>query len=423
MGPMGLIGPIGLIPARRDAVFQVPGTRFRVPGSGFQVPGSGFRVPGCPATGYPASLKLRRAAPATNIRVTNMKTSAIIGLLASAALILAAWAVGQSAPAPAPAPVAATSSKPAPKAAKPSAAPAKPSGAPATPAKPSGAILPATRPAEKVIFAVAFDNTTGQDQYDPAAAGIGDLIAVMLAQHDGIRVVERQRLDALTAEQARTLRGLTGEKYAVAAGKLFRADTVVTGSLYLVQGKLTVTAKAMDIATERVAAAGQLATRPEYLVEDALQLSRNLAKQMSMPLPTIDPAKIDKMPIASLHFGQALSSYYSGNLNAAIMGFMRTLDLNPDFSETLFWSGLCYSRLNEPEHAAIDLADFLKREPNSIHAEFAKQLLADAREKEKNSTVERLTPADLMPKTKPAATQPAARGMGVSPAKPAAQPE
>jgi tetratricopeptide (TPR) repeat protein len=358
-----------------------------------------------------------------------MKPSAVLALVASAALILAAWAVGQSAPAAAAAaaPAATPSSKPAP-----AAAPA--AGTPAKPAKPSRAILPATRLAEKVIFAVAFDNATGQDQYDPAAAGIGDLIAVMLAQHDGIRVVERQRLDALTAEQARSLRGLTGEKYAVAAGKLFHADTVVTGSLYLVQGKLTVTAKAMDIATERVAAAGQLATRPEYLVEDALQLSRNLAKQMSMPLPAIDPAKIDKMPIASLHFGQALSSYYSGNLNAAIMGFMRTLDLNPDFSETLFWSGLCYSRLNEPEHAAIDLADFLKREPNSIHAEFAKQLLADAREKEKNSTVERLTPADLMknaPTTQPAATQPAAGGMGVSPmsltgvspVKPAAQPE
>jgi TolB-like protein len=336
-----------------------------------------------------------------------MKPSAIIGLLASAALILAAWTVGQSAPAPAaappvkPAPASAPSPKPAPAAAKPSGAPAKP----------SGALLPATRPAEKVIFAVAFDNATGQDQYDPAGAGIGDLIAVMLAQHDGIRVVERQRLDALTAEQARSLRGLTGEKYAVAAGKLFRADTVITGSLYLVQGKLTVTAKAVDIATERVAAAGQLATRPEYLVEDALQLSRNLAKQMSMPLPAIDPAKIDKMPIASLHFGQALSNYYSGNLNAAIMGFMRTLDLNPDFSETLFWSGLCYSRLNEPEHAVIDLADFLKREPNSIHAGFAKQILADAREKEKHSTVERLTPADLMPKTRPA-SQPATSAAG-----------
>jgi tetratricopeptide (TPR) repeat protein len=282
--------------------------------------------------------------------------------------------------------------------------------------------LPATRPAEKVIFAVAFDNATGQDQYDPAGAGIGDLIAVMLAQHDGIRVVERQRLDALTAEQARTLRGLTGEKYAVAAGKLFRADTVITGSLYLVQGKLTVTAKAMDIASERVAAAGQLTTRPEYLVEDALQLSRNLAKQMSMPLPAIDPAKIDKMPIASLHFGQALSSYYSGNLNAAIMGFMRTLDLNPDFSETLFWSGLCYSRLEEPEHAVIDLTDFLKREPNSPHAGFAKQILADAREKEKHSTVERLTPAALAPKTRPA-TQPAPAGASSAAKHPTTQPK
>jgi len=277
-------------------------------------------------------------------------------------------------------------------------------------------------PEQKVIFAVAFDNETKQDQYDPAGAGIGDLIAVMLAQQEDVRVVERQRLDSLTAEQARSLRGLTGEKYAVAAGKLLRADTVVTGRLYLVMGKLTANAKAMDIATERVAGATQRAIRPEFIVEDALQLSRELAKQMSIPLPRIDPAKIDKMPIASLHFGQALSSYYAGNLNAAIMGFMRTIDLNPDFSEAVFWSGLCYSRLNEPEHAVIDLADFLKRDPNSTHAEFAKELLADAREKEKNSTVERLTPASLMPKNGPT-TQPSPAGSNPAGTRPAAQPK
>jgi len=311
-----------------------------------------------------------------------MRTSAIIAFPASAALILAAWAVGQSAPAPSPA-----------------AGPARAG------AKTPGAQLPTTRPAKKVLFAVEFENETQQDQYQPAAAGMGDLIAVMLGRQNGIRVVERQRLDSLTAEQARSLRGLTGDKYAVAAGKLMRADTVITGTLFLVQGKLTVTAKALDIATERVAGAAQRAFRPEYIVEDALQLSRDLAKQMSLPLPKIDPAKIDKMPIASLHFGQALSSYYAGNLNAAIMGFMRTIDLNPDFSETLFWSGLCYSRLGEPEHAAIGLAGFLKRDPNSPHADFAKELLADARRKEKNSTVERLTPADLMPKNGPT-TQP-----------------
>jgi len=324
-----------------------------------------------------------------------VKTSAIIALLASAGLILTAWTVGHSAPT--------SSSKTA------------SAGSPAV-------TSPTTKPAQtvqKVIFAVTFDNATSQDQYDPAADGIGDLIAVMLAQQDGIRVVERQRLDSLTAEQARSLRGLTGEKYAVAAGKLMRADTVITGTLFLVKGKLTVTAKAVDIASERVVAAGQLATRPEYLVEDALQMSRELAKQMSLPLPKIDPAKIDKMPIASLHFGQALSSYYGGNLNAAIMQFMRTIDLNPDFSEAVFWSGLCYSRLNEPEHAAIDLADFLKRDPNSPHAKFAKELLADAREKEKNSTVERLTPASLMPKNGPT-TQPSPAGSSSAGTRPAA---
>jgi len=306
----------------------------------------------------------------------------MLKLTAAAGILLAALAIGQSAP-------------PADK------APAAKADAPAA--------APTAAP-QKTIFAVAFENSTGQDQYAPAAAGMGDIIAVMLAQQDGVRVVERGRLEALTAEQARSLRGLTGEKYAVAAGKLLKADTVLTGTLFLVQGKLTVSVKAIDIATERVAAAAKLATRPEFIVEDALQLARDLAKQMSIPLPAIDPAKIDTMPIASLHFGQALSSYYAGNLNAAIMGFMRTVDLNPDFAEALFWSGMCYSRLGEPEHAAIDLADFLQRDPNSPNADVARKLLADAREKEKNSTVERLTPADLIkggPATMPAPRKPA----------------
>jgi len=307
-----------------------------------------------------------------------MKPIPVLALVAAAAMILAAWALGQPA-----------------------------SAEPADADKLADNVKPAE--CQKTLFAVDFENATTQDQYDPAAAGMGDLLAVLLAQQEGIRVVERHRLESLTAEQARSLRGLTGQKYAVAAGKLLKADTVITGTLYLVKGKLTVDAKAIDIATERVAAAGKLATRPEFLVQDALQLARDLAKQMSLPLPAVDPAKIDTMPIAGLHFGQALSSYYAGNLNAAIMGFMRTIDLNPDFDEALFWSGLCYSRLEEPEHAAIDLAEFLKRDPHSPLTETAKTLLADARAKEKNSTVERLTPADLMkgqPTTLPAPKKP-----------------
>ena len=255
----------------------------------------------------------------------------------------------------------------------------------------------AAEPQNRTIFAAPFDNETGQEQYDPAGAGLGDLVAVLLAEQEHVTVVERQRLLALAEEQARSLKGLTGQPYALQAGKLLKADTVLVGRLYLVEGKLTVHAQAVDIATERVLAADELACRPEDLPEAALQLARRLAKQMAMPLPEIDLKQIDTSPIASLHFAKALSHYYAGNLDEAVMQFMRTMDLDPDYTEAHFWMGVCYQRLDEPEHAVIEWQAYLERDPNSKRAEAVRKLLAEAQKAESQSGVERLGPAEKQP--------------------------
>ena len=285
---------------------------------------------------------------------------------------------------------------------------------PAATDPPAGA--PATRAAKRTVFAAPFENATGQQQYEPAAAGMGDLVAVLLAQQEHIAVVERQQLAALAAEKAKSLKGLTGNQYAIQAGKLLKADTVLVGRLYLLKGKLTVNVKALDIATARVVAAGDLSCRPNYLIEAALQLARQLGKRMALPLPKIDLKKIDKAPIASLHFAKALSHYYAGNMDAAIMQLMRTLDLDPNYTEVAYWSGLCYFRLGESAHAIIELEKFLKEHGDSHYAENARGLLTAAKHKEKDSGVKRLGPKPTTapqgpsPASRPAASQPSAAG-------------
>ena len=276
-----------------------------------------------------------------------------------------------------------------------------PRAAPAPkPPAPAAADGKTAKGARRTVFAAPFENETRQEQYDPAAEGMGDLVAVLLAEQEHIRVVERQRLTALTAEQARALKGLTGRKYAIQAGRLLKADTVLTGRLYLVQKKLMVSVQAIDIASDRVAASGQLACRPEYVLEAALQLARRLGRQMALPLPEIDLKKIDKAPIASLHFAKAISRYYAGNMDAAIMQFMRTMDLDPDYVEAHYWAGMAHHRLGEDAHAVIEWEKFLKRCPESRHDKQLRQLLADAKQREKESTVERLGPPSTQPARK-----------------------
>jgi len=87
-------------------------------------------------------------------------------------------------------------------------------------------------------------------------------------------VVERQRLMALAKEQANSLKALTGKGYALAAGKLLEADTVLMGRLFLVQDKLTASLQAIDIPTDRVAAADQMSFRPVDMMETALERVR-----------------------------------------------------------------------------------------------------------------------------------------------------
>ncbi|HAU36490.1 MAG TPA: hypothetical protein DCX07_02080 [Phycisphaerales bacterium] len=259
----------------------------------------------------------------------------------------------------------------------------------------------ASRPRPKrVIFAAEFGNETGSENHDPMATAMGDLIGVMLAEQPEIVVVERQRLVALTEEQARSLKGLTGKEYAVQAGKLFEADTVLVGRVYLVQQQVMVSAQAVEIATARILASEQIVCQPLSLPETALEMAKRLGQKMSLPLPKIDMKQIDKSPIASLHFAKGLSRYHSGNMDAAIMHFMMAIDLDPDYVEAHYWSGMAYSRQQEDTHAIIEWEEFLRRRPDSKYAPALKKLLAEAKEREKHSTVERLIPE----------TQPAAKG-------------
>ena len=113
---------------------------------------------------------------------------------------------------------------------------------------------------------------------------------------------------------------------------------------------------------------------------------------MSLPLPPIDLKQIDKSPVASLHFAQALGNYYAGNMDAAIMQLMRTLDLDPNYTEVSYWSGLCYYRLREFAHVVIEWEKYLKDHPAGPYAAEVRELLVDARTREKDSTVQRLGP-------------------------------
>lgn len=242
---------------------------------------------------------------------------------------------------------------------------------------------------KKVIFAGIFENETGQEIYDPFAASIGDLLAVMLSLQDDVLVVERQRLKELDKEQILSLQGLTGKEHAIQAGRLLDADTVLVGRLFLVHDKLQISTQALNLGLANVVASDQVTCNPAELLEAAYKTSRRLGKQLALRSKDIKIMEIGKLPIASFHFAKGLSHYYSGNMDSAIVEFMRTIDLDPDRIEASYWSGICYYRLGEYKHAIIEWNQFVKRSENSDEEkkQKAQALLTEAQLRQKESPV------------------------------------
>jgi tetratricopeptide (TPR) repeat protein len=127
-----------------------------------------------------------------------------------------------------------------------------------------------------------------------------------------------------------------------------------------------------------VIAAEQEGCRPADLEEAALQLARRLGADLDLPLIPVDTKNIDASPLAALHFGKALSHYYAGDMDAAIMQFMRTTDLDPDLIESHYFCGLAYAKLNQPRDAIVEWKILLRRSPQSPYAQRAQKLLAEA---------------------------------------------
>ena len=225
----------------------------------------------------------------------------------------------------------------------------------------------AAQPAH-VLFAAPLENETGDERYGPAADGLAQLVGAMLSHEGALALVDRESLHLLREEQQRALAGLAGDERAARQARLLKADAVLSGRLYRKDGALVVAVKAIDLATERVLAADQVSCGTTNLPAAALEMAGRLAKQMALPPPALDLSRPDATPMASLHFAEGLSRYYAGDLDEAIMHFLRTLDLDPDFAEAHLYSGDCFDRLGERDHAAVEWRAFLKRCPDHPEA-------------------------------------------------------
>ena len=232
-------------------------------------------------------------------------------------------------------------------------------------------------PDATVVCIAPFEDNTGSRKWEGLAAGLSDLLAVSLARHKAVQVVDRQKLAAVLKEQELAYRALSETKTAVRVGRLLGADMIIVGGIMVVDGKPVMSAHVADVNTTQVVTSRKVTGEADEVLALSFKLASELARSLDVKLDPVLPDEYDKNPVASLHFMRGLGFHHAGNFERAAMEFMVCGDLDPDHPTTHYWLGRCFHRLQEYDHARIEFRRFLKDFAESPQAPDAGKLLKE----------------------------------------------
>jgi TolB-like protein len=192
------------------------------------------------------------------------------------------------------------------------------------------------------VAVLYFDYSGKNEALLPLQKGLAQMLITDLASQDTLRVVERERLQAILDEHKLAQNGKLDSKTAVRIGKLLGARHLVLGSYFDVAGSLRVDARLVDVETGAIVkSVGAQGKADEFLVleqklADGLRAAcatlvhdKVAAAVAPRPTPPKPPKRLKTE--TAVAYGRALLAYDAGDKPTARKLFKNVLQAQPDF--------------------------------------------------------------------------------------------
>jgi len=138
-----------------------------------------------------------------------------------------------------------------------------------------------------VVAVLYFDNNSiGKDarDYDGVGKGIAELLINEMSQNPNLRVVERERVQALLVEQNMTKAGQVDAQTAIRLGKIIGAQYMVYGGfMSMGNGQYVLTGRATNVETSAIVNPVKIESRGDDVLGMINQLTTKLNAEMKLP--------------------------------------------------------------------------------------------------------------------------------------------
>jgi TolB-like protein len=197
-----------------------------------------------------------------------------------------------------------------------------------------------SRPTVAVLY---FNNGSfgpGAKDYDMLGRGVADFLITELSANTALRVVERDQIGKITAEQDLGTSGRVDAETAVRLGKLLGAKYMITGGFITTpKGDVRLDARAIETETGKIVHTESVTDKSDNFVPLIGKLAGQLNKGMKLPdfpkrtgaapaggKDVAAAAPDQKVPFASVMlFSKGIAAKDKGNKNEAVTLFKQAL--------------------------------------------------------------------------------------------------
>lgn len=197
-------------------------------------------------------------------------------------------------------------------------------------------VLAEAPPESNTVAVMPFTYGGTNDQVRPLTRGMAQLVVTDLAKSRQVRVLERERMQAILSEMRLSEEGRADPRTALRSGRMLRAARVVQGSLADRDEELRVEAAVVDVASAGVAASAGVSDQLSRLFDLEKQLVFSLFANLGIQLSDAEREAINQRPTQNLQaflaYSRGLEAEDRGDFSAAQQAFTQAASLDPSFA-------------------------------------------------------------------------------------------
>lgn len=193
---------------------------------------------------------------------------------------------------------------------------------------------PPRRGPSPTLVVLGLKNLGATTRLQSMEMGFSELLQSNLSVLPQVRLVEREKLFKILAEQKLNVNGLTDPKSAIRVGRLLGADRFLYGSFVEIGDTLRIDLRLADSKSAEIlrteSAAGPTAQFAELLEDLALRVAADLAVEPPENAgKLVQAASPTRNMEAALHFTNANQKFYRGQFPQAAASYQRALLIEP----------------------------------------------------------------------------------------------